>query len=90
MDHLLSYCCFSTRLWAKLLVEFKLLWVTPRSSADLFSMEFFMAGNKEDWNLAVLAICWSLWLESSNRIFDDLREIYYLGSSLVVGGFVAS
>ena len=29
---------------------------------------------KKLWDVAVFAICWSLWLERNSRIFENIRE----------------
>lgn len=68
---------FKFRLWIKLLMKFKVSWVTPRYSADVFSLDFWEVGNimgQKPWNSAVMAINWDLWLESSKRIFDNLEK----------------
>ena len=29
---------------------------------------------KQLWNAAVIALCWSIWLERNNRIFDNVED----------------
>ena len=74
IDHLFLHCDFSYSLWCKLLKEFDIQWVIPRSCSELLTLgQGFLLSKKGKilWNFAVNATFWAIWLERNNRIFED-------------------
>ena len=66
-DHLFLCCPFAAATWSHLLKEFGVFWVWPRSCHEVYQHVFGAVGldrRRELWNAAVMAICWSLWLET--------------------------
>ena len=73
IDHVFLHCSFSLHIWSRLLLELGQVWVVPKKCEDIFELEYFMHSNKRGqliWNVAVLVIVWSLWLERNCRIFE--------------------
>lgn len=73
---------------------FGLVWLVHKDCPDLFygegSVERSSRGRKI-WNSAIFAVCWSIWLERNNRIFDNMEEHVdsYLGMCNLLGSFMA-
>ena len=70
-------------LWSRMLWEFGLAWVWPLNCQDILLHVSRIGGltsrRKKLWNVDVLAICWSLWLEMNNKIFEDIKgERYFI------------
>ena len=63
--------------WFFLLKEFEVYGVLPHHCRDIFQLDRGLWGNgslrKKLWNVAVIGLCWTLWLESNNRIFDNIE-----------------
>ena len=62
-------CSFSLKLWAKVLSELNVVWMTPRSPIDLLVMGHGLCVNKNgrmSWKIASLAAYWAIWLERNN------------------------
>ena len=69
VDHLFVQCSFSLKLWAKVLSELNVVWMTPRSPIDLLAMGHGLCVNKNgrmSWKIASLAAYWAIWLERNN------------------------
>ncbi|KAK6142991.1 hypothetical protein DH2020_023339 [Rehmannia glutinosa] len=76
-EHIFLHCSYVRNLWSKTLTEFGFLWVTPRSASDLFMMDLGRyLGSKGAilWRAVIPIVCWSVWLERNNRIFNDSEE----------------
>ena len=79
IDHLFLHCIFSFRIWCKILAEFGLQWVIPRSTKDLLCLGQGPCLNKKGkvlWKVASTATFWAIWLERNNRIFEEREESF--------------
>ena len=67
-----SFNCYGPICWR----NFE-LWV-ELSMWGLFQIGFGLSGKgrrKKLWNSAIVAVCWSLWLERNKRMFEPCRNI---------------
>ena len=79
LDHLFLHCAFSFRIWGKILQEFGVDWVIPRSSKDLLCLGQGLCLNKKGktlWKIAATATFWVIWLERNNRIFEEKDDSF--------------
>ena len=71
------HCPVTPALWSRMLLEFGVFCVWPLDYQDILlhasGIGDLTSRRKKLWNVAVLAICWSLWLVGNNRIFEDIR-----------------
>ena len=73
-DHLFLHCDFSLTLWFKILKEFGLDWVIPRSCNEMLTLCHGFHLSKKGkilWKTTVTATFWAIWSERNRRIFED-------------------
>ena len=67
IDHMFVHCKFSLKIWARILLELGVVWLTPQSSLDLFGsglgLCFLNKKGRILWKTASLASCWAIWLK---------------------------
>ena len=77
LDHLFLHCRLALAFWSSLLKEFEVYRVLPPHCSDIFQIDGSIWGSgswrKKLWNVAVIALCWSLWLERNIRTFENVE-----------------
>ena len=72
-----SHCPIAAGLLSQLLLEFRLCRVWPCNGRDMFQIDRVLQGiggrKKKLWNVAIMATCWTVWLEWNSRIFEDIE-----------------
>lgn len=75
VNHLLMHCPFAREIWEEILREVGISWLFPNTISDLFQgWNLEKKSFKKDkilWGLIYLAVCWSIWLERNNHLFEN-------------------
>lgn len=73
IDHPFIHSEYAREVWAYTFMEVCLSWVLPRELVDLVrSWNVFKISKKGRmlWKMVYPAVCWTLWLERNQRVFE--------------------
>ena len=77
VDHLTLNCRVANMIWNSVLGWFSYSWAFPRPIQDLiksWKSPISHPRGKEMWNVAFLAVIWTLWKERSARCFEGVEK----------------
>lgn len=77
VSHLLSHCLFSWEIWCSLSDYFGMTFIAPMDlSSLLFSWGVTVLSllGKRVWRLVPAAICWAIWRERNNQVFNGFSK----------------
>lgn len=72
-SHLLLHCVFSWEIWCGMVREFRLTFVAPSNIMNLihgWRINALNSMGRTIWRLVPAAICWAVWRERNNRVFQ--------------------
>lgn len=75
--HVLLHCPFTSEVWIALLTDFGMTWVPSPDVVSVLSScqtNAFNLKGKEICQMVPTTVCWSVWLERNNRVFDNYAE----------------
>lgn len=77
VNHIFIHCPFAKEVWDAILGEVGMAWVFPNNIGNLFQgwniMKISRRG-KRVWSMICPAVCWALWLEGNQRVFENHIE----------------
>lgn len=77
VNHVIIHCPFVCEVWEITMREVGIAWIFPNRLGDLFHGWNMVRTSKKGrllWSLIYSAMCWSLWLERNQYIFENLLE----------------
>ncbi|KAG2721870.1 hypothetical protein I3843_02G085900 [Carya illinoinensis] len=74
VDQLLLHCKFASEIWNYFFNKMGLAWVMPGRVVELIASWKGITGTQQIaalWTMAPICICWCIWRERNERIFED-------------------
>lgn len=80
LDHIFIKCPFTMEVWERFLMEIGLSWVHPNKvdlMLALWNISDISKRGDTLWRLVCPAVCWLVWLEQNNGVFNDCKDLAY-------------
>ncbi|KAG2729847.1 hypothetical protein I3760_01G267900 [Carya illinoinensis] len=74
VDHLLLHCKFASEIWNLFFNRMGIVWVMPCRAVELLASWRGITGTPQIaslWRMASICICWCIWNERNERLFED-------------------
>lgn len=80
VDHIFLHCSYVSEVWGEIMMEAGIDWVFPRCLWDSFlswKVRKLSPRSKVLWSLVFPSVCWTIWLDRNQTIFENHAELAY-------------